>query len=320
MTRPRKELVCVDETPFYHVVSRCVRQTFLCGKDRNTGKCYEHRRRWIENRIRLLSSIFGIDILAYAVMSNHMHIVVKLSPESIEALSDREIIGRWCNLFKGPLLLKQWLDGLSLSEAQLRTVAEIILEYRRRLSDLGWFMKCLNEPIARQANREDKCTGHFWESRYKSKALLDEQALLSCMAYVDLNPIRANMAKTLSTADYTSIKERINPQFDLDSAVSEQIELKALLKFDQTIKPLGQFADKGLGKEQRGIPFSFKCYLELLDCTGRCVRGDKPGFIPARARSILDSLDLLFEDWVADTMQFKAKPAKNNFNLTSRPQ
>lgn len=67
----------------------------------------------------------------------------------------------------------------------------------------------VNEYVARMANEEDKCTGHFWESRFKSQALLDERALLTCMAYVDLNPIRAAMAKDLKGSEFTSIQERI---------------------------------------------------------------------------------------------------------------
>jgi len=103
MTQPRKALVSLDTTPYYHVASRCVRRAFLCGKDPYSGRDYEHRRQWVVDRIRLLSSLFAIDICAYAVMSNHYHLVVKLCPEQLDELSDDDILDRWCALFKGPL-------------------------------------------------------------------------------------------------------------------------------------------------------------------------------------------------------------------------
>jgi REP element-mobilizing transposase RayT len=163
MTRPRKELISISDTPYYHIVSRCVRRAFLCGFDNTTQRDYEHRRQWIEDRIRLLSSLFGVDICAYAVMSNHYHLVIKLDPSQIETLSTQEIITRWTTLFKGPLLIQRQKKGALLSPAEQQTVNNIVEVWRQRLSDTAWFMKCLNEPIAREANKEDNCTGHFWD-------------------------------------------------------------------------------------------------------------------------------------------------------------
>ena len=102
-------------------------------------------------------------------------------------------------------------------------------------------MKCLNEPIAKQANKEDGCTGHFWEARYKSQALLTEEALLSCMAYVDLNPVRAKMADTPEDSDHTSIQERIKLQFSLADAIKQNTKERILNHFDLSLKPPAEF-------------------------------------------------------------------------------
>ena len=100
MPRARKHLVCVADTPYYHVTSRCVRRAFLCGVDRYSGRSYEHRRAWVEDRIRILSSIFSVSIYAYAVMSNHYHLVVRLNPEEASTWSDSEVLDRWTALFR----------------------------------------------------------------------------------------------------------------------------------------------------------------------------------------------------------------------------
>ena len=318
MTRPRKELVSVKDTPYYHVVSRCVRRSFLCGIDQQSGRDYEYRRQWIEDRIRILSSLFAIDICAYAVMSNHLHIVVQLRPQEVESWSDTDVVNRWLCLFKGTLLIQKWHAGENLSEAQLDTVNDCIALYRKRLTSLSWFMKCLNEPIARQANQEDNCTGHFWESRFKSQALVTEEALLSCMAYVDLNHVRADMAATPEESDHTSIKERIKPQFDIKSAIESQKELLALRHFHSTLKPLVKFEGNVRDEEQSGILFSLTDYLELVDMTGRILRDDKRGAISAHLPPILERLGVNQEEWLDSATQFEANYRKK-FARKRRP-
>ncbi|MGO1502964.1 MAG: transposase [Marinobacter sp.] len=318
MPKARAELVCVSDTPFYHVISRCVRRTFLCGEDLTTGRSYEHRRAWIEERTRLLASVFAVDVAAYAVMSNHYHLVVKLCPGDVEPWSDDEVLARWCCIYKGPMLVQRYHGGDALCAAELRRIAQYADEFRARLGDLSWFMKCLNEPIARQANREDQCTGHFWESRFKSQPLDTEEALLACMAYVDLNPVRAAIADTPEQSDYTSIKERISPQFNLAEAVRSQAERQSLNEFSVPLKPLLGFEGVIRNGFQRGILFGFEDYLELVDCTGRISRNDKRGAIDENALPILERLNIDPGQWCERATRFEA--TYQNYRQSRRPR
>lgn len=152
-----------------------------------------------------------------------------------------EILDRWCVLFRGPLLIQSYRDGETLTNDELVSVAEIANIWRKKLSSISWFIRCLNQPIAHQANREDECTGKFWESRFKSQALRSEEALLSCMAYVDLNPVRAGIADTPEDSKYTSLRERLTPEFDLQQAIDDQTNCGHLLQFQSTLKPLTEF-------------------------------------------------------------------------------
>jgi hypothetical protein len=170
-------------------------------------------------------------------------------------------------LFSGPLLMRQYLGNADLTATELEWIAERFATWRERLGDLSWFMRCLNEPIARLANAEEKCTGRFWEGRFKSQALLDARAVLACMAYVDLNPIRAAMAKTPEQSDYTSVQERIlHPE-------------------ENSLRPF-------TSQEADGLPFKLKDYLELVDWAGREVKGHKRGYIPAHVPPILERLKM----------------------------
>ena len=304
MCRPRSQLVSLADTPYYHIVSRCVRRSFLCGVDQSSGQNYEHRREWIETRLFFLSSLFAIDIAAYAVMSNHYHLVVKLDPTQIASLNDEDILLRWCSLFKGPEVVRSTLSGEVLSQTAANQIKDLTALYRQRLTDLGWFMKCLNEPIARQANAEDQCTGHFWESRYKSQALRSEKALLSCMAYVDLNPVRAAMAETPEQSDFTSIKERISPSLNLANSVGKA--LNECLSINCPIpKPLMQFKTKGSAAGPDELPIEWPDYLCLVDLTGRSINPMKRGSIDTKLAPILSRIDVSEADWIDSSNNFE---------------
>jgi len=306
MTRPRKALISLADTPYYHITSRCVRRAFLCGVDQYSGQNYEHRRQWVVDRIRLLSSLFAIDICAYAILSNHYHLVLKLCPEQLNDLSDDQVIGRWCALFKGPLLIQRYRSGEALSAPEQSTVGDIVNVWRGKLSSISWFMRCLNQPIARQANLEDKCTGKFWESRFTSQALKTEEALLSCMVYVDLNPVRAGIATSPETSSFTSIQERSNPEFSLKRAIKAQRQCGDLLDFKTPLKPLLHFEEGLVNQNQTGILYAFRDYLELVDWTGRIIRNDKRGFIGNQLPPILHRLQISPKQWHLNTTQFES--------------
>ena len=94
MTIPRSQLICVSDTPYYHCISRCVRRAFLCGEDKLTGKSFEHRREWVEDKLHELSNVFAIDICAYAIMSNHTHIILYTGADIAKAWTDDDVIYR----------------------------------------------------------------------------------------------------------------------------------------------------------------------------------------------------------------------------------
>ena len=290
MPRSRKEQVSLEDTPYYHCVARCVRRAFLCGDDPITGNSYEHRRGWIEKRLLFLASVFSVDICAYAVMSNHLHVVLHIDSEKAKNWSTIEVLECWHQLHKGTLLTQRYLRGESLPNYLVELVETAAETYRKRLMDISWFMKELNEPIARRANNEDNCTGHFWEGRFKSQALLDEAALTACMAYVDLNPLRANMSKTPEDSDFTSVKKRVT------SAKSKNQP-----------KALYPFVGNPRKDMPRGLPFKLTDYLELIDMTGRIIREDKRGSIDASLLPILKRLNISSENWLCIATEFEKR-------------
>ena len=288
MTQKRASLISLSDTCFYHCVSRCVRRSFLCGVDHYSGQNYEHRRAWVEERLLYLSSVFAIDVCAYAVMSNHVHLVLHVDVHKAQGWSDKQVLALWHTLYHGTLLTQKFMRDEDLTQSELISLHETIGIYRHRLYDISWLMRNLNEHIAREANKEDKCTGRFWEGRFKSQALLDESAVLACMAYVDLNPIRAKIAKTPETSDHTSIQKRTQ------ALKNKHCQPYSLMPF--------------VGNPRQDIPkaiaYSLTDYCELVGTTGKIIRDDKRGYIDEK-NPILERLGLDSEQWLTLTTEFE---------------
>jgi REP element-mobilizing transposase RayT len=262
MTCARQLFVPVDTVGTYHCVSRCVRRAWLCGIDTYTGIDYSHRKPWVEQRLASLCEIFAIGLYGYAVMSNHLHVVVRVDPALVGRWTDADIATRWCRLFPA-----RSEEGQALKVHFLLQQPERLALLRKRLADLSWFMRCLNEPLARAANAEDHCSGRFWEGRFKCQALLDERAVLTALAYVDLNPIRAGITTRLDHSHHTSIRQRV-----LDCRSDDD-------KRKQPLTPL-----LGIGPP---LPLSQGAYIDLVQWTGQQVRSGKRGVIPKDAASAL---------------------------------
>ncbi len=296
MTQPRRTLVSVEDTPYYHCVGRCVRRAFLCGFDQLSKRSFEHRRGWMQDRLALLVETFAIDLCAYTLMSNHYHLVVRLSPERIAAWSDREVIERWTQVYRGSGAALRYLNSEPLSDGDKAEVDRHVAVWRERLGDLSWFMRALNEFIARKANCEDECTGHFWEARFKSQALLDEAAVLTAMAYVDLNPVRSKTAKSIGDSAFTSGQGRLR------AAQSGGI--------DYTTRPgprLMPFAEVERQHQLDFLPFKLMDYLVLLDATGRAIVAGKRGFIADDQPKLLRSLNIDSNHWFDTVMNLQRR-------------
>lgn len=258
MATARAEQVDLSVTPFYHCMTRCVRRAFLCGDDRYSGKNFDHRKLWVRDRLRDLAALFAMDICAYAVMSNHLHVVLHVNEELAATWSDDEVAKRYIGLY--PMATEAW--GHKLLAVDRRKLAAT---WRERLTSISWLMRALSEFIARKANKEDGTRGRFWEGRFKSQAILDEQGLLTCMAYVDLNPIRAGLCDSLSGSDFTSIQDRLK---SLAESSSNQGSRKPATPNAGALPRLAPMHDSKTDKRRPyKLPVSMKGYLGLLRWT-----------------------------------------------------
>ncbi len=297
MTAARQSLVDSTVTPYYHCISRCVRRAYLCGEG-----C-EDRKQWIENRLQELSEIFAVGVCGYAVMDNHMHVVLQLNDDVVAGWSDEDVVRRWGRLFPPRGKDRQPLEiSATWVEQRLKDTAWVVVA-RERLNSLSWFMKCLKEPLARMANREDECRGTFWEARYKSIAILDEEALLTTLAYVDLNPLAAGIAKTPEQSPHTSVKawvDHCRGQGTLDEVTDQPHDRTRhdIAQEDESfwLVPIEDRRERDGTRKGVTPGMNLSSYLRLLDWSSRLVRRGKAR-LPRDVAEILDRLGTNAGHW-----------------------
>ena len=301
MTQARSLLAPANAHGIYHCISRCVRRAWLCGRDPLSGADHEHRRQWVEDRLAQLAGVYAVSVWAYAVMSNHLHVVVEMHADRAAEWTAEAVAERWLGLYPPE-------DGQhETAKAMIVGNESRIAVLRSRLCSLSWFMKSLSEPIARWANAEDHCKGRFWEGRFRSQVLLDETAVLSAMTYVDLNPIRAGMTSQLDGSLHTSIVQRIRV------LEAEQRSVPATAKPDRSAAS-GTAAQDAENAKTAGQPaalppilgirgrlvtcISTREYIELVDSTGRQWHPTKRGRITGRPPAVLGQLGIDADHWV----------------------
>lgn len=302
----RVEVFSPDEVAVVHVMNRVVRRCFLLGEDATTGKNYDYRKPWIEELFRRCSACFGIDLLAFAILSNHFHAVLRSRPDVVVTWDDTEVARRWLLLCP----FRKQIDGTAAepTETELNTIrndADRVAEIRSRLSDISWWMRLICQRIASRANAEDDQVGKFWQSRFRAVRLLDEAAVLACTAYVDLNPIRADVAERLEDSDFTSVQRRIQSQLEAsaEAEASKDDGFLARLPLGEATGPCAstsehRCSDKGF------LAMTLEEYLQLLDWTAREVVLNKPGVTPAWVPPILSRLSLEPRTWCALVSDF----------------
>jgi REP element-mobilizing transposase RayT len=276
MTCARKHFAPRGLPGRYHCIARCVRRAWLCGDDPYSGQNFDHRRQWVEDRITLLADLFAVSVMSFAVMSNHLHVVLELRPDAAGQWTAADVADRWVRLFPSARAGRD-----EQRRETLLSDPEALAERRLRLTDLSWFMRCLDEHIARKANDEDDVTGRFWEGRFKCQVLESEQALAAAMVCVDLNPVRAGIAEGILDSRHTSVKRRAE---DIRAGRADP---------NESLKPIA-----GIG--QSVLALTNAQYIELVDWSGRQMYPGKRGKIEASEPHALAKIGIATQRWEHD--------------------
>jgi hypothetical protein len=326
MTIARSKLVDISVSRWYHCISRCVRHAFLLseGTDSATGD----RKVWIEQRLKELDTIFAVSVGGFSVMDNHLHLLLRLDPNVAENWTSKEIVERWFKLYPPRGTDRKPLPVAKLKELVIKRMSDAkwIAQTRDRLSSLSWFMKCLKEPLSRLVNKAEKCTGAFFEGRFKSIAVLDEESLLAVNVYIDLNPVAAGIAMTPESSEHTAVKARVDHVHrqgrtaDLQAAKQGSvIGSRSSKKLEESLWLIPIEDRRRLDSKREGMleSVSLGNYLMLVEYTGRLLRNGKAS-ISEDVADIFTRLGGSAEAWQARMQRLQGDRLVGRFIAASR--
>jgi REP element-mobilizing transposase RayT len=299
MTLPRSKTVDLNVTHWYHCISRCVRRAFLIAEGEFD------RKAWLDNRLKELNSIFAVSVAGFSIMENHLHLLLRVDPDVAEAWTPMEVAQRWLKLFPPRVCRKPVAPTQEMLE-DLASNPEWVQVHRERLMSLSWFMKCLKEPLSRLVNREEKCRGTFFESRFSSQGLLDNESILAVAAYIDLNPVAAGIAKLPEKSLFTSIKERVENIIaqgrlqDVSEIRNGSVAAQNVsegIEEEHWLVPIEDRRSQGAKRAGIKDGFTLGQYLMLIDCISRKVRDGKAN-VSANELSIFERLSIDADTWL----------------------
>lgn len=322
--KPRSEVFKPDEVGVYHCWNRLVRRRHLFGRDALTGKDFSYRKDWVRERFRRLAGVMAVDVLDYAILDNHLHIVLRNRPDIVGTWSDEEVARRWWSVC--PARKNDDGSAADPKPCEVGLLLPDVDEYRRRLSDISWLMRLACQTIALRANREDDVDGRFFAQRFDCKRLETWEDVLACSIYVDLNWIHAGLAATPEKSQFTSACDRIHGRWqEVEDEMGSSATPPAEDQADAWLAPvyLDERAAAYVGPETKyaasdGVEQSPVCnpigaarisnkgflpmtrdqYLSLVDTLGRVIREGKRGFIAADLPPILERLKIEPQGWL----------------------
>jgi hypothetical protein len=230
-----------------------------------------------------------VDVLGFAVTPHQLDVVVWTRPDQTDGWSDAETIQRWRRVFPADRAEKRTAKKNGrLPLPKKDESPDRIGDMRQRLGTVSWFMRCLNEWLARTANREDGMTGRFWEGRFKCRVLLDESAIVTCLAYVDLIPFTHALLSDPGRMEHSSYFDRVQ------SATPGRSEA--------WLCPMGKEAvDEGRSR----VSLDLEDYLALIDWTARQWAPDPGEPMPDSLTEILRGLQIHPHRWVETVAGFE---------------